>query len=271
MSRLLQFAGALAIVLRASCATIGPPMNPSEPGTPHTPDTAATPALRDLGKGQLELGRVTLDKLRRTVTIPVVVNQSAGPVEYAVVTPGGKVHESIFRTPAEPRDLHVALLLLGARPANTNRFDPDPALALPGETVTIGVEWKRHGRNIHLSLAECVRVIDPPGRLSEGPWVYNGSFVVDGLFAAQQTGSIVALQEDPAALINNPRPGRFNDELHHVNSKALPPRNTVASLVICLPARLAARPAGGPAESARRIAQPLRHAVPSFDAPPLTP
>jgi len=234
MSRLLSIATALALAQSAIGATVGPPMGPLQPPAPDNATAPGQTSVRDLGSGRLQVGCVTLDRIRRIVAFPVIVNQSAGPVEYAVVTPTGKIHESIFRTPAEPRDLQIAFLLLGARPVNARQFDLDPASTPPGEPVAIEVTWQRLGRSSRRSLAECVRVTDPPGRLAEGPWVYNGSFIVEGVFAAQATGSVIALQEDPAALINNPRPGRFNDELHRVNPKALPPRDKPATLIVRL-------------------------------------
>src|SRR5688572_10164813 len=66
------------------------------------------------------IGAVTLDKEQRSVNFPAAINQRTGIVEYAVVTTAGKTHESIFKTEAQPFHVHLAMLLLGARPANTN-------------------------------------------------------------------------------------------------------------------------------------------------------
>ena len=51
---------------------------------------------------------------------------------------------------------------------------------------------------------------------------------------AQGSGSIVSLRLDPGALLNNPRPGRMNDELHHVNTTALPTETSRLHMVMRL-------------------------------------
>jgi hypothetical protein len=56
--------------------------------------------------------------------------------------------------------------------------------------------------------------------------------VGEGSFAAQRDGSIVSVILDPAALINNPRPGRENDDLWIPNEKLLPPPDTSLTVLI---------------------------------------
>ena len=70
--------------------------------------------------------------------------------------------------------------------------------------------------------------------MSRGNWVYNGSRIVEGTFLAQRDGSVVSIIRDPDALINNPRPGRENDEIWQVNTNLVPPLNTPVELLIQL-------------------------------------
>ena len=86
----------------------------------------------------------------------------------------------------------------------------------------IEVIWTEDGVENSKPLGDCVVTTHNAARLSRGPWVYNGSVLTDYGLAAQTTGSIVSVWLDPSALINNPRPGRENDELHHANTKAFP-------------------------------------------------
>lgn len=193
---------------------------------------AAPAPVRRLGDGVYEVGLVTLDQAAGTVSFPGAVNLRAGVVEYALVTRSGKIHESVFVTAASPMDVHVALLLLGVRPASTNAFPEDLSLPPPGEPVQVEVSWTRRGRTVKRRLEECVAAVATRRPLARGPWVYNGSLTEDGRFLAQLTGSIVALQIDPAALINNPRPGRDDDTFHQSNRKLLPPEGTPVRITI---------------------------------------
>src|SRR6266545_7906466 len=75
------------------------------PAAKNIPGTNA--ALVPIGPGLFQLGDVRLDKNRRAVSFPAVVNMREGNIEYLVVTAGGKTHESIFKTEAQPVHLQV--------------------------------------------------------------------------------------------------------------------------------------------------------------------
>jgi len=182
--------------------------------------------------GLYTIGQVTLDQTNRTARFPAVVNQRAGLVEYALVTTQGKVHESVFRTETEPRDIHLAMLLLGVEPSGTNRLAEDPESPLPGERIDIEVWWRHRRREMRRPLAECVGFSVPARDNRSRDWLYNGSFVHDGALAAQSGGSLIALITDASALINNPRPDRADDEIHHVKPRSLPPEETPVEIVL---------------------------------------
>ena len=208
--------------------------------------------LRQAAPGRFELGMVVLDKNERTVSFPASVNQRVGVVEYAVVTTRGKTHESVFKTEAEPQRIHLALLLLGAQPANTNAFPEMLASPIPGERVAVEVNRSSGGKEQRRPLEDFVLTAQQLHTLSQGPWAYNGSWVNDGIFLAQRDGSIVSLHIDSDALINNPRPGREDDEFHHVNEPALPPEGVSVRITI----KLLGKPAPPTASAARPDEQP---------------
>lgn len=188
------------------------------------------------GPPALELGAVRIDKERHTVSFPALVNQRTGVVEYAVVTTSGKTHESIFRTEAQPAHIHLAMLLLGVKPANTNLFPANLSVPPPGEPVTVEVSWREDRGEIRRPLEEFIVAGDDHRALTTGPWIYNGSYLTRRTFLAQRDGSIISVHIDPDALVNNPRPGRENDDLHSVNSAALPAVDVPIEITLHLPA-----------------------------------
>jgi len=211
----------------ASSPVAAPPLSnqSSGVGAATAIDTPADPTNSgDLAVDQKapDLGKVHINARGRSLRFPVSINQRSGPVEYALVTDEGKTHESVFRTEAEPPHIHLGLLLLGATPAYVRQLPADPAQKLPGEPVHIDITWTEGGVEHSKPLEDFVVTTHNAARLSRGPWVYNGSVLTDNGLAAQTTGSIVSVWLDPRALINNPRPGRENDELHHANPKAFP-------------------------------------------------
>lgn len=190
--------------------------------------------VRQAGPETFELGRVRIDKKSGAVSFPAVVNFREGPVEYLVVTSGGKIHESIFRTDVGPRQIHVAMLLLGAGGAGTNALPEDPALPLPGDKVGVLISWQAGGRKRARAGEEFVRDRKRDASLKKGDWVYTGSRLRDDGFAAQQDGSIVSLITDPDALVNNPRPGREDDDSWLADPKDLPPLETPVEVTLRL-------------------------------------
>ena len=197
--------------------------------------------VRRLGAGRFAVGLVTLDKTNRTVSFPASVNLREETIEYVVVHKTGKAHESLFRTDARPQDIHVALLLLGAKPAMTNAFGEDGRARPRGESVDIEVSWTNQGARFRGPVEDLVLNKEATNALPRGAWIYNGSNFSEGMFTAERDGSIVSTHIDPDALINNPRPGRENDDLYQPNTDKLPPIGTPVEIVIQLvgpPSRL---------------------------------
>jgi hypothetical protein len=151
-----------------------------------------------------------------------------------VVHKTGKTHESIFRTEARPHDIHVALLLLGAKPAMTNSFGVDGQAPPAGDKVLINVIWTNKAARVSYPMEDLVLNRETKQTLSRGAWIYNGSNFSEGAFTAQRDGSIISIHIDPDALINNPRPGRENDDLYVPYAAKLPPLGTEVGIVIKL-------------------------------------
>jgi hypothetical protein len=195
--------------------------------SPSTPGAVRTNlAVKQLGPGSFEIGQVRFNQRDRSVSFPAMVNFREGPVEYLVVNTRGKIHESVFRTDCEPHDIHMAMLLLGAKGAGTNAFPEDGKKALPGETVNVAVSWEMKGKQSRRFGEEFVRNRKADRVMTKGAWVYTGSRFREDGFGAQQDGSIASLITDPDALVNNPRPGRDDDDNWLANTKALPPLET---------------------------------------------
>ncbi len=237
-------------------ATAGQAVASPDRADPQEVRSPPAPQPRRIDDNVYALGAVRLDKERRTVSFPASLNQRTGVVEYAVVTTRGKTHESVFRTEAQPQHIHLAMLLLGASPANTNGFPADLSLPLPGERVALEVAWQDGGREVRRALEEFVVTTNNHRTLAEGPWVYNGSYMAETTFVAQRDGSIVSVHIDPDALVNNPRPGRENDDLHFVNTQVLPPDGVPVQITLRLPPRATNAPV--PANPADAAALPPR-------------
>lgn len=220
---------------------------------PSSPIPALSPlALQPVAPGVYRLGQVTLDKNARQVRFPAAVNQTVGPVEYLLVGGRGKVHESVLRTDVEPTQVHTAMLLLGVKVPAAGEGAPggqSPPAALdaaylaaaplpPGVPVTLLVRWQAAGEAAPAdhraeSLVDNVTARTP---MPDGPWLYNGSLVSGGRFQAEVEKSFAAVVTDPAALLNNPRPGHDDETLWTAATARLPKIGTPVEFIIQLPA-----------------------------------
>lgn len=176
-------------------------------------------AVERLPDGKIRIGLVTIDQAKRQISFPAKINMRDGMVEYAVVTTKGKVHESVFATEVSPTHIHMAALLLTLCKADGGG---EPA------RLSVDVEWQSKGSMRREPLDSFIVFSKDNSTGREGArllreaWLYQGSILTGGGLMAEPEGSIISLITDDAALICNPREGRFDDKLHVPNSTLLP-------------------------------------------------
>jgi hypothetical protein len=181
-------------------------------------------------QGHLVLGAVTIDNKQRTISFPVTINQRKGLVEYAVVTAVGPTHESVFRTDAEPMHIHLGMLLLLPQDEVQSA---KPVLDHPvGPEVFTEVAWKVDSHRVQHALEEFIVTTNNAKTLATGPWIYTGSVAQQTGLLATTAGTVITIQPDHTALINNPRQDRHNDDLHFVNEAMVPPDDVELRLTI---------------------------------------
>lgn len=207
---------------------------------------------KEIAPGIFEVGAVRLDKNAGTVTFLAKVNMDDGLLEYLLVSPQGPMHESVLVTDASPQEVHMAMLLLGAKgmtqPQNGQlpaRIDAEflaRAPKLTGDRIFLTVKWKDKDGKEQTAPAErwIIRKIFTPKKptkivtAEDGPWLYTGSFFHENRFIAQVEGTFASLVTFPSALINNPRTGSNDDHLWFVKTEAVPPVGTPVEFTIKL-------------------------------------
>ncbi len=204
---------------------------PSGKFTPNAAPTAKGPAsaeelknaaqgyIRESGPDELQIGSVRLNKRKRTISFPAKVAEKERPLEYALVHESGKTHEALLSTAAAIQDVHVAALLLNAN----------------GQAPVIEVTWRKHGGEAKVPLHEMIGMKD--GAL-DAVWRYNGSVFIHGGFAASREGSLVALMNDPSALVNHPAAGALmKDDVFFAQTAKLPPDGVPVMVLFTFPPR----------------------------------
>jgi hypothetical protein len=209
-------------------------------------------APKQIAPGVFEIGLVKLDEKTRIATVPAKVNMVDGLVEYLMVTPQGAVHESVLVSDAQPQDLHMAMLALGAKGMGQDKSGKAPeridaaylakAPKLTGDQLTLSVTWKGADGQEQTAPVEkwIVRRVPVPRKPSKvvpaevGPWLYTGSYFYENRFLAQNEGVFASVVTYPSALINNPRNGANDDHMWFINTNTIPPKDTAVTLTIKL-------------------------------------
>ena len=240
--------GVLSLPVYAEPAGVAPTAPPSAPVSGKVFNFQGV-QIRELSETLFQVGAVRFDKTARTASFSAKVVLREGLAEYLLVTDIGKNYESVLETTIRPFDLHVAMLLMGAKATeNTRSSEPDrldseflkTAPPLKGDSIEVSLSWKEGEKERRVAGEELLLNTQRNKPMSKGPWTYNGSILNEGRFLADTGGSIIALVTDPAALINNPRPGHDDDHVWTVRTKALPPNDAVVEVTIKL-----AAPKGG--------------------------
>lgn len=221
------------------------------PAMLHAQPSPEFSAPKEIAPGIFKVGSVKLDKNTSTVTFPAKVQMNEGLLEYLLVTPQGPVHETLLTSEAAPQDVHMAMLLLGAKgmmmkgQASSGPIDA-AALAkapkLTGDRIFLGVRWTDKAGKEQTSPIErwVVRKIFTPKKpvqivnAEDGPWLYTGSYFYENKFIAQMDGAFAAMVTYPGALINNPRTGATDDHIWFVKPEAVPPVGTPVEFSIRL-------------------------------------
>ena len=214
------------------------------------------PKPKEVAPGVFEIGQVRLDKNASTVVFPAKVNMDDGLVEYLLVKPDAAVHESVLTSEVQPQEVHMAMLLLGAKGmqkpegaspvTQINAEYLATAPKLTGDRITLTAKWKDKDGKEQSAPAErwLTRKIFVPKKpvkyvpAEDGPWLYTGSFFHEGRFVAQGDGTFVSLVTYPSALMNNPRTGSTDDHIWFVNKGAVPPVGTPVEFCIKLEPQL---------------------------------
>lgn len=208
-------------------------------------------APKEISPGIFQVGTVRLDRNAATVTFPAKVQMTDGLLEYLMVSPQGPVHESLFISEAAPQDVHMAMLLLGAKgmaqkgAKEPGRIDAEylaKAPKLTGDRISLRVKWTdKDGKEQSAPPERWIeRKIFTPKKpaktvtAEDGPWLYTGSYFYEGKFIAQMDGTFAAMVTFPGALINNPRTGANDDHVWFVKTDAVPPAGTPVEFSIKL-------------------------------------
>ncbi len=220
----------LAILFISAAATfaMAAEITTIEPASLPAPDQAMAPVepvIEKLDDTRYRIGKVTFDQKSREIRFPAKVNMTDGLLEFLIVHINGKVHESLLVTEISPLHLKLAFTLLrysespelyyimGEDGLLTDQFPDVPADIKAGARVIIDVEWKDGEKLRRLPVTDWIQHAVKTTAMSQGPWVYGGSHVIDGKYQPETSGDIVAIYLSYNSMVNNPADDNGNDDV----------------------------------------------------------
>lgn len=229
-----------------------PPYGIAQDTTAPKPDAAkqleeAKKLLKQISPGVFDLNGIQINAATHELRIPCNILHQKLPIEYALVNETGeKVHETVLQTAVRPIQIQLALLLANYQPATLGilaKLDPkeerpykdkDTEPATPGANrLAIHCEWQDGDTTKRVPLSDFIQDIDKrktPDDLDT--WIFNGSFIDETGFVAEQTGSIISTYVDRSAIINSPAKGNHRDDLWISMPANIPAEETKVTLII---------------------------------------
>jgi len=181
----------------------------------------------------------------REVRIPCQVCLKKAPIEYMLTTETGKSHETVLTTAVSPTAIQVAMLLVNYEPATEGLLTKVPENERPktwkderpkikgANRVNIAVEWKIGPSVQRGALSQWAQNSDTrKAPLDLDTWIFNGSYIDERGFIAQQEGSIIGIWLDRGAIFNSPAEGNWRDDLWISLPDNIPEEMTPVTLII---------------------------------------
>lgn len=198
---------------------------------PPAPPAYPLPSIEKLGNGEFRIGEIVINKATRSVSFPAQVNMDKGLLEYLLVYRTGKTHESLLRTDISAYNLQIAFMLLGFEGTDKPIAGQGAKETPRGEAVTVALQTAS-GESFAVEKWLINKTGETVTDIERMNWVFAGSYVYQGVFMAQSTGSMIAIWHDPVAMIDNASPGGESNRIWYVKQGTVPTVGTPVRVVI---------------------------------------
>ena len=216
----------------------------NQPSAAASEESAAqeeAPKVVDLGDHRYRYGDIEFNGKTREIRVPTLVNMREGIIEYAVVHGNGKIHESLLVTEVMPSHLQTVMKLCRYKSGEGDVFDvffPEEekkgaaGAKERGEAIELSLEWKVDGEHKAKPLSDWIFDRKTESAMSDGPWIYSGSYFYSGSFMADADGLLVGVYLERGALLNTMTDGSDNDERWLSHAENTPEIGTKVTLVL---------------------------------------
>ncbi len=199
---------------------------------PVAPAAGIPPRIEKLPDGSSRLGPLRLHPDTRELSFPARIVLDNGVLECIIVTPSGRLHESLLEADVSP--LQVQAMLYALDYNNGPRLTD--AAGRRGDLLDILIEWTTPaGKTQRRRVEEWIldqrtsRALEPNG------WVFVGSVIREGKFLAELEGNVAICYSVGATVLDTPDPQGTDDTIFVVGSTADLPGKGASVRVVLAP------------------------------------
>jgi len=212
--------------------------------TPSKPSMDVRNDIKQLDKNTIQIGELKLNKKEQTITFPAKVLLVDQPIEYLLINPHGKAHEALLITNLRPLHLNVAMKLLHYKESHELFQKVDDQHIPTGEWIEesdevkkasrfhLYVSWEQNGKQKSAHINDLLMNTQTEKPPPHSPFIYNGSYIFNQSFKADENGDIIALFTDKSSVANFSGKGRDDDSIWIPNKKIIPEIATKVTLTI---------------------------------------
>ncbi len=193
---------------------------------------AGPPTTRPAGR----LPYLHVDVKAREVRVDCEAVAADYPLEFLAVVTGTNEYEAVVRSAVKPSDLHLALLMVGLKPGQPVRYSEAAKTWLPpeGPPVDVWFEYAKGGKPQRVPAYRWMRDVRTKAVAEPFTWAFTGSRTVDGVYTADQVGSLVGVINNENSVLDVPslRSRAIEAREYERNPSLLPPTGTPVTMVL---------------------------------------
>ncbi len=179
---------------------------------------------------------IDLDFAHKQVRVECEAIECKNPLEFFCCVTGTNEHEAVLRSQVKPSHLHLALLLVGLEPGEGVHYsEADKKWVAPtGNPIKITCTWQRDGKTITVPAEQMMRDVKTKKPMPKCDWVFAGSRIMNGGYAADTTGYLVSIVNFELTVVDVAEiASSANETLEwEVNSDISPPRRTKVTMIL---------------------------------------
>jgi hypothetical protein len=179
---------------------------------------------------------IDLDIPHKQVRVECEAIECKNALEFFCCVKGTNEHEAVLRSQVKPSHLHLALLLIGLEPGEGIHYSEKEQkwIAPTGNPIKIRCMFQRDGKTITVPAEQMMRDAKTKKPMTKCNWVFAGSRIMNGGYAADSTGYLVSIVNFELTVVDVAEIARSANETleWEVNPDMSPPKGTKVTMIL---------------------------------------